>query len=142
MDLPSMHTFCALSHPFKPSTVSIALYEIIQKIHGIPKIIVSDKDPIFTGNFLTKLFYCLGTQLAHSSSYHPQYDGKTKIVNKCLEVYLHCFVSDTQTQWVKWLPLDEWWYNTSFPYCSKNDPIYGTLWISCTIHHIIFKGKF
>jgi putative effector of murein hydrolase len=34
--------FCALSHPFKASTVAIAFMEIVQKIHGIPKIIVSD----------------------------------------------------------------------------------------------------
>ena len=36
----------------------------------------------------------LGTQLAHSSSYHPQSDGKTEIVKKCLEGYLRFFVSD------------------------------------------------
>ena len=77
--------------------------ETIQKLHGNPKIIVSERDPIFTGNFWKKLFSCLGTQLAHSSSYHPQSDGKTEIVNKCLEGYLRCFVSDKQTQWVKWL---------------------------------------
>ena len=70
--------------------------ETIQKLHGNPKIIVSDRDPIFTGNFWTKLFSCLGTQLAHSSSYHPQSDGQTEIVNKCLEGYLRCFVSDKQ----------------------------------------------
>jgi hypothetical protein len=61
----------------------------------------------------------LGTQLAHSSSYHPQSDGKTEIVNKCLEGYLHCFISDKQTQWFNWLPLAEWWYNTSFHIASK-----------------------
>jgi hypothetical protein len=77
--------FCALSHPFNTNTVTIAFMEIVQKLHGTPKIIVSDKDPIFTGNFWTKLFSCLGTQLAHSSSYHPQSDGQTDIVNKCLE---------------------------------------------------------
>ena len=86
--------FCALSHPFKASTVSTAFMETIQKLHGNPKIIVSDRDPIFTGNFWTELFSCLGTQLAHSSSYHPQSDGQTEIVNKCLEGYLRCFVSD------------------------------------------------
>ena len=63
--------FFALSHPFKASIVTISFMETIQKLHGNPKIIVSDRDPIFTGNFWTELFSCLGTQLAHSSSYHP-----------------------------------------------------------------------
>jgi hypothetical protein len=70
----------------------------------------------------------LGTQLAHSSSYHPQSDGQTEIVNKCLEGYLRCFVSDKQTQWFKWLPLAEWWYNTSFHTATKMTPfmaLYG-----------------
>ena len=43
--------FCALSHPFKESTVSTAFMEIIQNLRGNPKIIVSNKYPIFTGNF-------------------------------------------------------------------------------------------
>ena len=45
--------FCALSHPFKANIVSTAFMETIQKLHGNPKIIVSDRDPIFTGNFWT-----------------------------------------------------------------------------------------
>jgi hypothetical protein len=120
--------FCALSHPFKASTVATAFMETVQKLHGSPKIIVSDRDPIFTGHFWTELFSCLGTQLAHSSSYHPQSDGQTEIVNKCLEGYLRFFVSDKQTQWFKWLPLTEWWYNTSFHTATKMTPfmaLYG-----------------
>jgi hypothetical protein len=68
--------------------------EIVQKLHGVPKIIVSNIDPIFTRNFLIELFFCFGTQLAHGSYYHPQSDGKTEIVNKCIEGYLHFFESD------------------------------------------------
>ena len=68
---------CALSHPFKASTVTNYFMETIQKLHGTPNIIVSDMDPIFTGNFWTELFSCLGTQMSHSSSYHPQSDGQT-----------------------------------------------------------------
>jgi hypothetical protein len=120
--------FCALSHPFKASTVSTTFMETVQKLHGSPKIIVSDRDPIFTGHFWTELFSCLGTQLAHSSSYHPKSNGQTEIVNKCLEGYLHCFVSDKQTQWFKWLPLAEWLYNTSFHTATKMTPfmaLYG-----------------
>ena len=44
--------FCALSHPFKASTISTAFMETIQKLHGNPKIIVSGRDLIFTGTFL------------------------------------------------------------------------------------------
>ena len=75
-----------------------------------------------------ELFSFLGTQLAHSSYYHPQCDGQTEIVNKFLEGYLYCFVYDMQAQWVKWLPLAEWWYNTSFHSASKMTPfttLYG-----------------
>jgi hypothetical protein len=45
--------FCALSHPFKASTVAIAFMEIVQNLHGSPKIIISDRDPIFIGHFCT-----------------------------------------------------------------------------------------
>ena len=89
--------------------------EIVQKLHGSPNIIVSDRDPIFTGHFWTELFSFLGTQLAHSSSYHPQNYS-------FLEGYLHFFVFDKQTQWFKWLPLAEWWYDTSFHTATKRTP--------------------
>ena len=79
---------CALSHPLKSSTVTNAFLETIQKLHGNPNIIVSERDPIFTGNFWIELFFCLGAQLAHSSSYHLESGGKIDIVNKCLEGYL------------------------------------------------------
>jgi hypothetical protein len=45
--------FCAISHPFKASTVATAFMEIVQMLHGSPNIIVSDIDPIFTGHFWT-----------------------------------------------------------------------------------------
>ena len=120
--------FCSLSHPFSASTVAATFITTVKKLHGSPKIIISDRDPIFMGKLWTGLFSCLGTQLAHNSSYHPQYNGKTEIVNKCLEGYLRYFSYDKQTQWVKWLPLAEWWYNTSFHTTSKMSPfmaLYG-----------------
>ena len=45
--------FCALSHAFNISTIATTFIEIVQKLHGTPKIIVSDRDPIFIGNFWT-----------------------------------------------------------------------------------------
>jgi hypothetical protein len=57
-----------------------------------------------------------------SIAYHPHYDGQIEVVNKCLETYLRCFSSDKQHQWVQWLLLEEWWYNTSYHMTTKMNP--------------------
>ena len=54
-------------------------------MHGIPKMIISDRDPNFTGNFWNSLFKGLDTKLNFSISYHPQKDGQTERVNQVLE---------------------------------------------------------
>jgi hypothetical protein len=56
----------------------------------------------------------VGTDLTPSTSYHPQTDGKTKIVNKWLEGYLRNYVAGQQRTWIKWLHLGEFCYNTTF----------------------------
>jgi hypothetical protein len=91
-------------------------------------LLFSDRDPIFTRNFWQELFKLQGTQLHLSSAYHPQTDGQTEVVNKCLETYLRCFASEKQHQWAKWLPLAEWWYNTTYHIATCMTPfeaVYG-----------------
>jgi hypothetical protein len=75
---------------------------------------VSDRDRIFTSHLWQELFKLSGTKLHMSTSYHPRSDGETERVNQCLETFLRCFVNSQPTQWVQWLPLAEFWYNTSF----------------------------
>jgi hypothetical protein len=48
-----------------------------------------------------------------SSARHPETDGQTERVNQCLEGFLRCFVGSCQKQWVQWIPLAEFWYNTT-----------------------------
>eukprot|EP00253_Pinus_taeda_P011014 PITA_11014 len=122
--------FCTLPHPFTPTLVAQAFMDQIFKLHGMPTSIVSDRNPIFTNNFWQELFRIQGTQLKLSTSYHPQPDGQTKAVNKCLETYLRCFTSEKQHLWVQWLPLAEWWYNTNYHATTKMTPyeaVYGQL---------------
>ncbi|MBW0555275.1 hypothetical protein O181_094990 [Austropuccinia psidii MF-1] len=45
---------------------------------GVPKIIISDRDPKFTSEFLTNPYDMLGTKLAFFTAYHPQTDGSAQ----------------------------------------------------------------
>jgi hypothetical protein len=106
--------FCTLEHPFTVATVAQLFMDQVFKLHGMPHSIVTDRDPTFTNNFWQELFKLQGTQLHISTTYHPQTDGQTEVVNKCLETYLRCFASKKKNHWAQWLPLAEWWYNTSY----------------------------
>ena len=86
----------------------------VVRLHGFPRAISSDKDPIFLSNFWKELFKLQETKLKMSSSYHPQTDGQTKVVNHCLKTYLRCFASEQPKHWPTWIPQVEFWYNTTF----------------------------
>ena len=77
--------FIALGHPFTISTVANAFMENVYKLHGNPSSIVSDREPTFISRFWQDLFQLQGVSIKLSSSYHPQTDGQTEVVNRCLE---------------------------------------------------------
>ena len=106
--------FLALSHPFTAAMVAQLYFEHIFKLHGLPKTIVSDRDRIFLSKFWQELFSLLKVSLHLSSAYHPQSDGQTEVINRCLEGYLRCMTGEKPAEWMLWLPLAEWWYNTNW----------------------------
>jgi hypothetical protein len=105
--------FIPLAHPFSASKVARAFMTNVLKLRGMPSTIVSNKDPIFISSFWKELFQLQGISLAFSSAYHPQSDGQTEALDKCLETYLRCYVGTKPKAWSLWLPLAEWWYNTN-----------------------------
>lgn len=105
--------FLPIARPYTALSVARAFMDQIFKLHGMPPSIISDRDLVFTSIFWKELFKLQGTQLKHSSAYHPQTDGQTEVMNRCLESYLCYFVGVQPQEWAKWLSLAEWWYNTS-----------------------------
>ena len=67
--------------------VAETFFKEVVRLHGILKSIVSDRDPLFMSKLWQELFRSQGIELHMSSSYHPQSDGQTKVVNRCLESY-------------------------------------------------------
>lgn len=88
-----------LSHPYTARSVATKFIDFVVKLHGIPKSIVSDRDPVFISVFWRDLWRLSGTQLKMSSAYHPQTDGQTEVVNRCIEQFLRSFVHDKPKQW-------------------------------------------
>lgn len=63
--------FISLSHPFTAKMVVERFVNGVVKLHGMPKSIISDQDPIFINKFWQEFFTMSGTQLNMSSTYHP-----------------------------------------------------------------------
>jgi transposase-like protein len=55
--------------------VARRFFEGVVRLHGMPSVIISDRDPKFTSLFRSTLFECFVTRLAMSSANHPQSDG-------------------------------------------------------------------
>ena len=126
--------FIALSHPFTVSMVAGAYLDNVYKLHGNPTSIVSDRGPTFLSNFWHELFTLQGVTLHLSSAYHPQTDGQTEVVNRCLEGYLRCVTGQCPHNWNSWLSLAEFWYNTNYHSSLELTPFQALYGIPPPIH--------
>lgn len=106
--------FICLAHPYTATTVAHLFLNNIYKLHGMPTVIISDRDRIFTSALWQEPFKLTETTLNMSSSYHPQTDGQTERLNQCLETYLRCMVHSCPGKWAQWISLVEFWYNSTF----------------------------
>lgn len=126
--------FIPLSHPYTAAHIAQLFLDHIFTLHGNPSTIVSDRDPLFMSHFWKEFMKLQGVKLTFSSAYHPQIDGQTEVLNRCLESYLRCMVLDTPLLWLKWLPLAQWWYNTSLHSSIKMSPHEALYGIKPPIH--------
>jgi len=108
--------------------ITSLFFKEIVRLHGLPKIIVSDKDTKFVGHFWRTLWKKLGTNLSFSSAYHSQTDGQTEVVNRILGNLLSSLVTEHHSQWDQILSQAEFAYNDSLNKSTSKSPfhiVYG-----------------
>ncbi|TYK05161.1 reverse transcriptase [Cucumis melo var. makuwa] len=104
-------TFIPCPLDVKVDEAARLFFKNVVKLWGIPKSIISDRDPRFTGKFWRELFKLMGTELNFSTSFHPQSDGQTERINALLEQYLRHYVSAHQKDWATLLDVAQFSYN-------------------------------
>ena len=62
--------------------------DTVFKLHGLPRELVSDRDPRFTAEIWQSVFRSLGARLTMSTSDHLETDGRTERINRVLEEIL------------------------------------------------------
>jgi len=75
----------------------------VQKLHGLPESVVSDRGLQFVAKLTKELNKMLGIETRLLTVFHSQTDGQTEQMNQELEQYLRFFVDYRQKDWSKWL---------------------------------------
>ena len=83
----------------------------VQKLHGLPESIISDRGPQFAAGIMRELNRMLKIESKLLTVFHPQTDRQTERVNQELEQYLRMFIDHRQEQWPDWLGTAEFTYN-------------------------------
>ena len=119
--------FKPVKSTYKAINIRVIFMKEIFRLHGVSKLIVSDRDAKFTCNFWKSLFKGLGTQLNFNTAYHPQMHGQTERVNQLLEDMLRMYVMEKRGKWEYNLHLVEFAYNNNIQVSVGMSPfeIYG-----------------
>jgi hypothetical protein len=104
------------------SHVADLFFTEIIRLHGVPKTIVLDMDAKFLSYFWRTLWFKLGTKLLFSTTYYPQTDGQTNVVNRILSTMLRGILKTNLKLWEECLPHIEFTYNRSVHFTTKVSP--------------------
>ena len=96
----------------------------IFRLHGTPKVIISDRDPRFTSRFWTQFFQILGTDFRLSTAFHPQTDGQSEVTIRVLENFLRPYVELHLHVWSKRLSIVEFAANNAINVSTGYTPFF------------------
>jgi transposase InsO family protein len=93
-----MSHFIALKETATVKDAANTCLKEVQKLHELPKLIISDRDTKWTSEFWDGPCSLLGINKRMSTLFHPQTDGQTERVNQTLETYLYTFINYGQDE--------------------------------------------
>lgn len=76
-----------MSHLFTVQQVIKVFVDNIFKLHGLPTVVIIDRDRIFTSHLRQELFKTMGVKLRLSTAYHPETES---VFSKLLKVHGFC----------------------------------------------------
>ena len=94
---------------------------------GLPTSIVSDQASQFVGNFWSKLWDMMDTKLKKSTTFHPQKDGKTEVVNRIIIYLLIGYCSKHPKLWDEKLHYIHYAYNKAKHSSTNTSPFEACL---------------
>ncbi|GJR24366.1 putative reverse transcriptase domain-containing protein [Tanacetum coccineum] len=100
---------------------TIWVIEVVTR-HGIPVLIICDRDPRFSSYFWKSLQKVLGTNMDMSIAYHPETNEQSERTIQTLEDMLRACMINFGNGWIKHLPLVEFSYNNSYHASIKAAP--------------------
>ena len=71
------------------------LWNTVVKLHGVPRVIYSDRGSQFTAESWRELWRLTGTRLAYSTAYHPQTQGVVERMNSVIEQCIRCTIHES-----------------------------------------------
>jgi hypothetical protein len=89
-------------------------------LHGVPKVIVSDRDPKFVGNFWQSFMGKLNTTINMSTARHPRTDSLPERVNTTMLTILKCYCEEYGIDWTSHLRMVEFYYRCLINEASTN----------------------
>ena len=111
--LTSMVHLVPIKTTMKASELAWKFIQEVVRLHGLPEIIVSDRDAKFTSVFWHELHRMLGAKLLMSTVFHPQTDGASERAIRNVVQILRTTVQPDQRDWVSKLPMTEFALNSS-----------------------------
>nr|GEX33621.1 RNA-directed DNA polymerase [Tanacetum cinerariifolium] len=106
-----MTYFIACHTTYAAVQIANLYFKEMVRLHGVPKMMVSDRDVKFLSHFWVTLWRKLGTKLKFSNSSHPQTDGQTEVTKRTLGSLLRALIATNMKQWEELFPRAEFAYN-------------------------------